>query len=648
MAETGKKRSGVSWRAVLLGLLIIPINIYWITVVEVQWYTLDGTCLPLFITPVFILFLLSIGNMFFRRLLPDRAFQQGELLTVYIMVVISSTFASHDLLQNLFGTIGHPFRFATPENRWQELFFSSLPNWLFVRDPEVLRGFYQGGVDPFQREILVHWIVPLAGWGAFMFVLAGMMLCMNTLIRKQWTESEKLVFPLVQLPLEMTSPDSSRRFYASRQMWIGFSIAAGIGLLNGLHHLYPSIPYLPGVKQIILNEYTRTRPWNAIGHTPLAMYPFAIGLGYFIPLDLSFSCWFFYVARKLFQVTGAVFGWDAQTNAGFPYFDEQSAGAWIALGLVIIWGSRKYLRDVWRQAWGRHDDTAVSAEARQYRLSFYGLGAGILFLALFSQAMGMAGARGVVMAAIFFGIYFLLSVTMTRVRAELGTPHEIYFVNPHRIMVSLLGVPTIGAANLTIISSMYWFNRCYRSHPMPNQLEGYKMAEGKMRLGPLAAVMMLAAVVGILTTYWANLHVCYEAGAMAKCLGFKYWVGEESFSRLQVWLDSEPTRNATRLCYFAGGFLLVTALRILRGAFIWWPFHHAGYALGVSYAMDYFWFAFFISWLLKALIVHYGGMKLHNQFVPFFLGLILGDFCIGSLWAITGPVLGIQTYKVFL
>ncbi len=128
----------------------------------------------------------------------------------------------------------------------------------------------------------------------------------------------------------------------------------------------------------------------------------------------------------------------------------------------------------------------------------------------------------VYLAIIFFALYFLLSIAMTRVRAELGTPHEIVFVNPQQIMLSLLGFNFIGVQSMTILQSMYWFNRCYRSHPMPNQLEAMKMAEGtKIRLRPLIFVLMLSAVVGLLASYWANLHVTYDAGATAKCLGFK-------------------------------------------------------------------------------------------------------------------------------
>src|SRR5216684_3892754 len=64
---------GITFRSLLLGLLLAIPNTYWITVVEVRWYTLDGTSLPLFITPIFFLFWLVLLNMGVRRLLPRLA-----------------------------------------------------------------------------------------------------------------------------------------------------------------------------------------------------------------------------------------------------------------------------------------------------------------------------------------------------------------------------------------------------------------------------------------------------------------------------------------------------------------------------------------------------------------------------------------------
>jgi len=644
--EVTKPSPGVTWRSVLIGSILIPVNCFWVTVVEVRWYTLDGTCLPLLITPIFMLFVLVIANFGLRRRWPRHALQQGELLTVYIMVVISCTLSGHDMLQNLFGVIGHPYWFATPENKWQEKFFRYMPEWLFVRDKEALRGFYTGNMNPFRPEILRFWIGPLTFWGMFVLVLIMMMMCINILIRKQWTENEKLAFPIVQLPLAMTDQDTGPgSFFRSRLMWGGFATAFAIGTLNGFHYLYPSVPYLQAIKLYDLGQYFTQKPWNSMGWTPISMYPFAIGLAFFMPSDLSFSCWFFYVFRKVQQIAGNIAGWDRAEGSGYPYFNEQAAGAWIMLGLVVLWVMRGYLRQVLHILLGDRRVAENKAEVIQYRWAVAGLAAGGIFCWVFTAIMGMS--TWVIL--LFFAIYFLLSFTMTRVRAELGTPHEIYFVNPQKILVPLFGTSILGTQNLTLISVLYWFNRCYRCHPMPNQMEAFKMADGgRIAFGRLIALTFFATIIGMMATYWANLYVTYQAGATSKAIGFKSWLGWESFGWLDNWLTYPVKVEAVRLGYMIGGAAFVLILRAMRGAFIWWPFHPAGYALAVSFAMDYFWFAFFVSWLLKALLVRYGGMRLHRKAIPFFLGLILGDYVVGSLWAILGPSFGMSTYKIFI
>ncbi|MEN6372579.1 MAG: DUF6785 family protein [Armatimonadota bacterium] len=643
------RRSGTSLRAILLALILIPVNIYWITVIEVRWYALDGTCLPIFVTPIFILFVLAIANLSIRQMFPRFALEQGELLVIYIMIVTGSVMASHDMFQNLFGTIAHPARMATPSNGWRGLWFKYLPSDLFVFDPKAVKGFYEGGMNPWRWEILQYWIKPLSLWALLMTVLMSMMMSINILIRKQWTENEKLTFPLVRLPLAMTDADSKEKFYKNRMMWIGFSIPVIIGIVNGLHVFFPSWPQIQGIKMFSLTPFITTRPWSAatVGGAGLSisMYPFIIGLVYFIPLDLSFSCWFFYVARKVWQIVGAAQGWDSVAGT-FPYFEEQSAGAWITLGILVAWGTRKHVMTLWKSAWRKKTgDSVIDDEAKIDRGAFITIGLGMIFLMFFSDYFGLS--RWV--AFLFFAIYFILAIGITRVRAELGTPHEIVFVNPVGILVNTFGLTAIGPANLTILSSMYWFNRCYRSHPMPNQLESFKMAEGtNIRMKPLIGVIALATVVGIIATFWANMQVTYSAGAQAKALGFKSWVGAESFDRLTSWMQKQTPPETVRMAYMVVGGVIVFALRAVRGSFIWWPFHPAGYALAVSYAMDYFWFAFFVGWAIKSLIVKFGGMKLHNTLLPLFLGLILGDFTIGSIWAIIGPLLNVQAYKIFI
>jgi hypothetical protein len=184
---------------------------------------------------------------------------------------------------------------------------------------------------------------------------------------------------------------------------------------------------------------------------------------------------------------------------------------------------------------------------------------------------------------------------------------------------------------------------------MPNQLEAMKMGEvARIKQSSILWLLLIAFLWGTVAAYWANLHVTFAEGAASKALGFKKWVGDESFGRLHDWLNTPARVNATQLLYIAGGFLLVIFLRGMRRSFLWWPFHPAGYALAVSYAMDYFWFCFFVAWAAKSLIVRFGGMKMHNAAVPFFLGLILGDYVTGSLWALYGPLQHMQTYKIYI
>lgn len=648
---------GITLRAVLLGLLLMVPNAYWVTVVEVRWYTLDGTSLPLFITPIFFLFVLCVLNFGLRRLRPRSALDQGELLAVYVMLVIGTALAGHDLIQNLFGSIAHADRFATPESRYKDVFFKYLlpSNFLLVRDPNAVNAFYQGGVNWYDPRYFMPFVGPLLWWGIFLGVLLMMCLCINILIKRAWTENEKLAFPIIQLPMAMTGMGvEMQSFWRSRMMWGGFAFAAAIDLLNGMHYLYPSLPYFEQIKLYNVGQFFTERPWNAMGVTNISMYPFAIGLAYFLPLDLAFSCWFFWVARKMFQVVGAMAGWDAPSNVGFPYFEQQSSGAWIALGLVVVWSLRGQFAQAWRVAFGGQKNLTASdllrpdlaSDRRRYQYAFLGVAAGIVFLWWFGQQIGLTWW----VSLLFFGLFFLLAIAITRVRAEFGSPHEIYFVNPRLVLVTLFGVNTIGAQSLTALSVLFWYNRGYRNHPMPNQLEAFKMAEGgRMQTNRLVWLIVGATLFGILCAYWANLHVTYLEGATSKASpGFKRWVGSESFDRVNGWLQTPTKPDRTQLGYVLGGGLMVLGLRVMRGAFLWWPFHPAGYALAVSYAMDYFWFAFFISWFIKVMIVRFGGMKAHNAGVPFFLGLILGDYVAGSCWALYGPMNHLQTYKIYI
>jgi hypothetical protein len=96
---------------------------------------------------------------------------------------------------------------------------------------------------------------------------------------------------------------------------LGFSLIVLLTLINGLHFLYPAVPNLR-LRTNIGHLFT-ANPWNAIGWTPIAIYPWIVGIAFFIPLDLSLSVWFFYLFTKFQKIGASTFG--LHSLPSFPY-----------------------------------------------------------------------------------------------------------------------------------------------------------------------------------------------------------------------------------------------------------------------------------------------------------------------------------------
>src|SRR5687768_4314663 len=104
---------GVTLRAVLIGLFLIPINTYWVMMVEGIWHTNHATAMSLFWNSVFCVFLLVLLNLAIKRYAPRYAFNQGELIVVYVMITLATALAGHDSLQLGIPGLSFPFWVAT-------------------------------------------------------------------------------------------------------------------------------------------------------------------------------------------------------------------------------------------------------------------------------------------------------------------------------------------------------------------------------------------------------------------------------------------------------------------------------------------------------------------------------------------------------
>ena len=76
-----------------------------------------------------------------------------------------------------------------------------------------------------------------------------------------------------------------------------------------------------------------------------------------------------------------------------------------------------------------------------------------------------------------------------------------------------------------------------------------------------------------------------------------------------------------------------------------WPLHPVAYALSASWSIHLVWMPMLIAWIVKALVLRYGGLRLYRQALPLFYGLILGESVIGCGWPIVGLITGMPTYS---
>ncbi|MBM3212491.1 hypothetical protein FJZ33_09735 [Candidatus Poribacteria bacterium] len=116
-----------------------------------------------------------------------------------------------------------------------------------------------------------------------------------------------------------------------------------------------------------------------------------------------------------------------------------------------------------------------------------------------------------------------------------------------------------------------------------------------------------------------------------------YWIAMTEM----VWTSLHRLGSA----FLFGGIFFTFFLAIMRRKFIWWPFHPAGYA--IAFSIDDFWFTILISSIIKWLVLRQGGARLYRRSIPFFLGLVIGEYMVACGWALLGVIVGKPMYVVW-
>ena len=654
--ETRPERGGqrpVRWPYVFaVALPLIVLNCGWIANSEMKTYVTELTISTLFLGVTFVLFMVTLANLLLARFAGRRAaLTQPEMMALYSMLSMSSVVAGVGHLGFLLPFLANPFYYQTTANGWSS-FWHLLPPYIGPRDPEILRGFFLGHSTAFDPHILAAWAYPLAVWSVFFLVLLWTTLCLATILRRRWEDEEHLPFPVIVLPLEMTREGAP--LYRQPLLWGGFAIPFVLHSLNSLQSIIPTLPTLKmNSVHDLISDAGLQYPLTGAGTLFYQLHPSGVGFGFLINTDVSFSLWFFYLAKKALDIWATArnwrdpaMGWTVDANGQFPYFSYQGWGAWLALSLAALWAGRSYFRAYFARAF-RGDRAGVDRdEPMSARAAVLGSLGGFLALSAFVWSSG--GSWWLPVA--FLAVYLLIMVSLSRIRAETAVlSSELVWINPQSMITILSGTSSLSQTDLAHVSMLSWFNGDYRAAAMPHQLEafvGLKRVGGK--LSPLVFALMLAAAVAIVAALLWNLQLYYVNGAAGGNVdSWRISKGTEPWSNLQHALHDPKAANGTALAAMMGGAFMILLLSALRTRFVGFPLHPAAYALNMSFANDFFWCDLLLAWLIKSCILRYGGIKLYRQVLPFFLGLILGDYVTGSVWSLIGTFFHLSLFRTF-
>lgn len=601
-----------------------------------------GTSTP--VGSVCLLFILSGINLLCRYLLPGMALTGAEMLVVYATVTTGSVLSSSGQLHFVIPTVTAAWHYANEENAWASTFHRFIPPWMAQSDPVALEGFYKGRSEvPWGA-----WLTPMLTWIGFMLSLAFASLCLVSLLRRQWVDRERLAFPTVALPLALM--EDKVPLFRNTLFWIGATIPFAFAWMNTLALNVPRIPLISLRADTDLATFMTQAPWNAIGRTPLSFYPFVIGIAYFIPVDVTFSSWFFFLVTRAENVFGAALNIDAgmtgTPKATFPFIGQQGAGAFIALTLVSLWLSRGYFKEILTKAFGEKSDIDDSDEPMSYRAAFIGLGCAMLAMMGFCVAGGMQP----LIAALLILLALIYMIAATRIRAETGNAWLFGpDVDVNNLLTRTMGTGLMTPRDLTILAYMRpaVANFDMRCMTMPHQFDAMKMADavGASRRRLFGAIC-IGTVFGLTVSFAIALILWHDFGAEARAEPWRTSQGRVPFDNL-VSLMRNPLPADTRGIGAIGfGFLVTTILMLMRSYFLWWPLHPVGYAVANTGTMTSTWLPFFIAWLIKILVLRYGGARMYRQSLPFFLGLIAGDLLGGGLTTALGAFTGINVYPI--
>lgn len=584
------------------------------------------------------LFLLLLVNLILNKMSSKHRFAPHELVIVYIMVSVGIIVAGLGFITNqVFSIMGPWYQVLTGSATTEayQILIQRIPAALMPQDEMVAMRFWMGSGDGVPWGA---WIMPIILWTLFGLVVMYVFACVANLVRDYWTHKEHLGYPLT-LPVLQTFSKTSymESLWNNRLALAGVGVSAVMGTFGIIHSYFSAVPAFS--LTVNLGEFLNEGAWSALADYPewftFGFSPFHVGIAYLLPLNVSFSLWFFALFYKLTNVgMNAVGYYNHHPQPGLLFWSWagtiRAAGAFVTLAMFALWRARHSIADIVGCAMGKSANEQDSNPGLSSRAIVFGGLASLLFIVAFMKVF--VGIPVYIMGTLLF-CFLSYTLAFARFRAEAGYPSSLFAqLASNEFTMTLLG-PSFFNEGARGIGLIYNWSFTTSGAVPAWLLEGYSMADAvKLKRRTITYSVLIAFVVAFVVGFVAFLSLAYNYGAMnfgndniTRAAGYNAWGVYDTKLRQHEAGQAEYYFESPWFLNMLWGSAVTVFLSLMYSKYVWWPLNPIGYACGLTPAMPAIWSYFLLGWLVKFLVARYGGFGNVKTLYPLFIGFIVGS-----------------------
>ena len=640
----GRREGGIGWGAVVVAVAASAVQAV-VTLYGSHRHEIYLTSTQISVVTFMLFVLLVLGvNPALRLVGVIRPFRRAELMAIFASLAVTAGISTFGLADQLVPLIASPYnpKWNTEQRGWRENVNPFLDDRLYIRDEAVVVQFREGldADESLVRDVPWRaWLGPLLRWLGLIVAGYALFYSLTLVFYPQWAHREKLIFPLAKVPEDLL-PANGRGglppIVRLTPFWLGFGVPFFVHLWNGSI----AAGWLQGVKPIQLSlsaDVLRETAFEPLlGAFSLTLFFAVAGIAFLLPPSVSFSVWFYFLVYNAMIFVACSLGF-GKTGADFPvdwimtsnFVSAQGGGAIVVFGAVCLV----------KALLGTRDQLGQCEPGRRLRVAgpVIGLGVSLVALAWWMVAHVPEGnqLRSILWVVPFVLILTVITASLMRVVAECGFFGFQSRTGPFHF-ARMLNLPqAIGAAVMVPLMTFYSILFLdIKTFIAPAIINSKKMEEscGAPRLR-FHLTVVLSIVGSVAVSIVASIGMAYRLGAQQLSPWFYSRATPRLLDQAHKMADYAGEVQSWNVLFVALGGCWVGASMLLRRVLFWFP-HPIGYIMFVNPLVRSYWFSFLLAWLVKRVVLQYGGKHTFDRVKPFFIGLIIGEIMACAFWVL--------------